>query len=104
MKKAVLSCIAAMTLVSTVAHASEYTCLGVDENNGLARVNTEVDPTQSIKPFGHVKGQEVRLMEDDGHLSLNIKKADGTMIIIVAMPGGLLFQDGTINLSCVKGR
>lgn len=97
MKKAILFLTALMAMN---ASATEYICLGADE--GTQRVNGSPDPSQPLRPFGHVQGQEVRLIENaDGSLSLSVKKSADRVLVIVARQGALLYSEGAANISCV---
>ena len=98
----------AAVLASADTSKTNYVCIGLDEAPGYAIVNATPDPEQSLKPFGHVNGAEVRLLEADDSVSLTVKSSDKKIMTVVAAKGKILFSqlnpeqpDQAMNISCV---
>ncbi len=106
LNKTVIASSLLICLTAFQAQASNYICLGVDEGDGFVRVNA-VPNEDTVEPFGHAQGYDLRLIEDKGMLSLTLKKTGsknhGDVISIVGYGSqGLLFSQGKINVNCVK--
>jgi hypothetical protein len=108
MNKTVLMSAFLISLTAFQAQASNYICLGVDEGDGFVTVNAV--PTEDIvAPFGHAQGYELRLIEDQGMLSLTLKKVgskryDDVISIVSYGSEGLVFNQGKLSVNCVKDR
>lgn len=96
-------------LVSTQSFAKSYLCLGVDENDGFVRVEAKIDPNATVKPFAHLTGQELRLVEMTSStgqetLGLTIKKGPthSDIISLVVYPPGFEYSVGNSRLSCIQ--
>ena len=100
--KTVLESSLFISLTAVQAQAnSNYICLGIDEAPGFATVDAGRE--EAGKVFGHAQGYELRLLENDGMLSLTIKKSNSDIISIVGHSArGILFSQGTVSVNCVK--
>jgi len=108
MKQLTLMVIFLMAYV-TQAHAAQYVCTGLDEAPGFKVVVASPDADGILKPFAHVNGAELRLLQTGSSVSLTLKKSQSQILTVVANQGKLLLSQTdtknsqeNFNVSCIQ--